>query len=135
MKKSLNDIPDKLFFRISEVAKLAGVEPYVLRFWESEFTILTPEKNRGGWRVYRRKDVERILEIKRLLYEEGYTIEGARRKLSPRHSNDEEPPPTPQDAAQGIEKSMPLFQSKDGANVLKQVRQELESILTMLNKR
>lgn len=128
MKKSLNDIPDKLFFRISEVAKLAGVEPYVLRFWESEFTILTPEKNRGGWRVYRRKDVERILEIKRLLYEEGYTIEGARRKLSPRHSNDEEAP-------QGVEKSMPLFQSKDGANVLKQVRQELESILTMLNKR
>ncbi|MGC2661390.1 MAG: MerR family transcriptional regulator [Bryobacteraceae bacterium] len=75
------DIPDKLYFRIGEVAKLAGIKPYVLRFWESEFSGLGPKKSGTGHRLYRRKDVELVLEIKRLLYEKRYTIEGARKIL------------------------------------------------------
>ncbi len=74
-------IPDKHFFKIGEVAELAGVEPYVIRYWESEFRSLRPQKSRSNQRLFRRKDVERILEIRRLLYEEGYKIEGARRQL------------------------------------------------------
>ncbi len=72
------EIPDKLYFRIGEVAQLAGVEPYVLRFWQNEFPQLAPKKSGSGHRLYRRKDVELILEVKRLLYEKRYTIEGAR---------------------------------------------------------
>ena len=71
-------IPDKLYFRIGEVAQLAGVEPYVLRFWETEFPRLAPKKSGTGHRLYRRKEVEMVLEVKRLLYEKRYTIEGAR---------------------------------------------------------
>ncbi len=75
------DLPDKLYFRIGEVAKLVGVKPYVLRYWETEFSILRPGKTRSKHRLYRRKDVETLLEIRRLLYGERYTIEGAKRRL------------------------------------------------------
>ena len=81
-KRSLNpEIPNKLYFRIGEVAKLAGIKPYVLRFWESEFGTLGPKKSGAGHRLYRRKDVELVLEIKRLLYEKRFTIEGARQSM------------------------------------------------------
>src|SRR4051795_1662311 len=79
-----SEIPDKLYFRIGEVAKLAGIKPYVLRFWESEFPSLGPKKSGTGHRLYRRKDVEQVLEIKRLLYEKRFTIEGARKFLEAR---------------------------------------------------
>src|SRR5689334_3971069 len=75
------EIPDKLCFRIGEVAKLAGVKPHVLRFWEAEFRGLGPKKSGTGHRVYRRKDVAFVFEIKRLLYEKRFTIEGARKYL------------------------------------------------------
>src|SRR5271163_3678002 len=71
-------IPDKLYFRIGEVAKLCKVEAYVLRFWETEFSQLKPNKSGTGQRLYRKRDVELALRIKRLLYDEGYTIPGAR---------------------------------------------------------
>jgi DNA-binding transcriptional MerR regulator len=71
-------IPDKLYFRIGDVAKLCGVEAYVLRFWESEFPQLKPNKSGTGQRLYRRRDVELALRIKHLLYADGYTIAGAR---------------------------------------------------------
>lgn len=74
-------IPDKLYFRIGEVSELTGLEAYVLRFWEKEFPMLRPVKSSSGHRMYRRKDLELLLEIKRLLYQEGFTIEGARKKL------------------------------------------------------
>ena len=74
-------IPDKLYFRIGEVAKLCGVQAYVLRFWESEFTALRPNKSGTGQRLYRRRDVEMALRVRHLLYEEGYTIPGARQAL------------------------------------------------------
>ena len=74
-------IPDKLFFRIGEVSQLVGVEPYVLRYWESEFPGLSPKKSSTGQRMFRRKDVELLLNIKHLLYDEKFTIEGARKAL------------------------------------------------------
>ena len=74
-------IPDKLYFRIGDVAELAGVKPYVLRYWETEFPVIAPEKSNTGQRVYRRADVETVLVIKHLLYNERYSIEGARKRL------------------------------------------------------
>ncbi len=76
-----SEIPDKLYFRIGEVAKLCAVPAYVLRFWESEFPQLKPHKGGTGQRLYRRRDVETALHIKTLLYEEGYTIPGARQVI------------------------------------------------------
>ena len=75
------ELPDKLYFKIGEVARLIGVKPYVLRYWESEFSVLRPGKTRSRHRLYRRKDVETLLEIRYLLYAERYTIEGAKRRL------------------------------------------------------
>src|SRR3990167_9099963 len=74
-------IPNKLYFPIREVAELTGVEAYVLRFWEKEFPMLSPVKEKSGHRRYRRKDIELVLEIKRLLYDQGFTIPGARTRL------------------------------------------------------
>ena len=75
------EIPDKLFFKIGEVCDLVGVQAHVLRYWESEFPSFQPQKNRAGQRTYRRKDVEMAMRIKELLYGEGFTIAGAKRKL------------------------------------------------------
>src|SRR5437667_4321922 len=75
------ELPDKLYFKIGEVARLLDVKPYVLRYWESEFSVLRPGKTRSRHRLYRRKDVETLLEIRRLLYAERYTIAGAKRCL------------------------------------------------------
>jgi DNA-binding transcriptional MerR regulator len=74
-------IPEKLFFKIGEVCELTGVQAHVLRYWESEFPMLSPQKNRAGQRTYRRRDVEIALRIRELLYEEMYTIAGARKRL------------------------------------------------------
>jgi DNA-binding transcriptional MerR regulator len=78
------EIPDKLYFRIGDVARLAGIKPYVLRFWETEFPSLGPKKSGTGHRLYRRKDVQLVFEIKALLYEKRFTIEGARKHLEAR---------------------------------------------------
>ncbi|MBA3514542.1 MAG: MerR family transcriptional regulator [Pyrinomonadaceae bacterium] len=75
-------IPEKLFFKIGEVCGLAGVQAHVLRYWESEFPMLAPQKNRAGQRVYRKRDVEMALRIKELLYEDQYTIAGAKKRLT-----------------------------------------------------
>lgn len=75
-------LPTKLFFRIGEVAGLVGVEPHVLRYWEREFRAIRPTKSSKGQRVYSRKDVENLLRVRALLYEEGFTIAGAKKKLS-----------------------------------------------------
>src|SRR5215211_4072239 len=75
-------IPEKLFFKIGEVCELIKVQPHVLRYWETEFPMLAPQKNRAGQRVYRRKDVEMVLRIRDLLYEEKFTIAGAKKKLA-----------------------------------------------------
>lgn len=75
-------IPEKLFFKIGEVCEIAGVQAHVLRYWESEFPMLAPQKNRAGQRVYRKRDVEMALRIKELLYEDQYTIAGAKKRLA-----------------------------------------------------
>ncbi len=75
-------IPEKLFFKIGEVCELAGVQAHVLRYWESEFPMLAPQKNRAGQRVYRKRDVEIALRVKELLYEDQYTIAGAKKRLA-----------------------------------------------------
>jgi DNA-binding transcriptional MerR regulator len=82
MSQPATSIPQKLFFKIGEVCELAGVQAHVLRYWETEFPMLAPQKNRAGQRTYRRKDVEMALRIKELLYDEQYTIAGAKKKLA-----------------------------------------------------
>jgi DNA-binding transcriptional MerR regulator len=82
MSQAAQSIPQKLFFKIGEVCELAGVQAHVLRYWETEFPMLAPQKNRAGQRTYRRKDVEMALRIKELLYNEQYTIAGAKKKLA-----------------------------------------------------
>lgn len=72
----------KLFYKISEVSQMTGVEPYVLRYWESEFQFLSPRKNSGGWRLYQKRDIETIISIKEMLYKDRYTIAGVKRRLS-----------------------------------------------------
>ena len=114
-------IPDKLYFRIGEVSKLTHTKSYVLRFWETEFPMLKPNKTKSGHRLYRRKDVELIFQIRRLLYEKGFTIEGARRYLA---SDGKNP------AAQTH-----LFQSPLDMAEIKAIRQDLQTILTMLSRK
>ena len=118
---SAPEIPNKLYFRIGEVSRLLGVEPHVLRYWETEFPALRPKKGGTGQRLYRRKDVETALEIKRLLYERRYTIEGARRHLENKSSA---PAPEPVRQAELFD---PL------RSMLDQVRRELREILHLLD--
>ncbi|MGA2739959.1 MAG: MerR family transcriptional regulator [Bryobacteraceae bacterium] len=114
------EIPDKLYFRIGEVAGLLAVEPYVLRYWETEFPSLAPKKSGTGHRLYRRKDVELLLKIKHLLYEKRYTIQGARQSLL--NDSKANRPPAP-DGKQGD-----LFRP----DPLVGIRTELSSILKIL---
>ncbi len=81
MAKLPEGTPDKIFYSISEVAKIADLKPHILRYWESEFGVLNPQKGRDGRRKYRVGDIEKVLQIKQLLYVEKYTIAGARRRL------------------------------------------------------
>jgi DNA-binding transcriptional MerR regulator len=117
------EIPDKLYFRIGEVAKLAGIKPYVLRFWESEFHGLGPKKSGTGHRLYRRKDVELVLEIKRLLYDRRYTIEGARKVLESKPKRHLSNPAMPN-------KQTELFSA--GFSFQKELRKELSEILALM---
>ena len=105
-------IPNKLFFRIGEVCKIVDLEPFVLRFWETEFPNLAPEKSKSGHRVYKRKDIEMVLRIKELLYERGYTIAGARKQLTRTRASKE-----------------------DRARRLSLIQKELRDILTLLNRK
>ena len=109
------EIPDKLFFRIGEVSKLLGVPAYVLRFWESEFSLLSPKKSDTGHRQFRRKDVELLFRIKDLLYNKRFTIEGARQTL--------------QQQRKAPETQQHLF----SPDPLPQIRDELESLLDLLS--
>jgi DNA-binding transcriptional MerR regulator len=76
-----NHLPDRLFYKIGEVSRLTGVPAYILRYWESEFDVLAPQKSRSGQRLYRKGDIETVFQIKQLLYREGFTIAGARTKF------------------------------------------------------
>jgi DNA-binding transcriptional MerR regulator len=123
------EIPDKLYFRIGEVAKLAGIKPYVLRFWETEFPGLGPKKSGTGHRLFRRKDVELVLEIKRLLYEKRFTIEGARKFLESR-GKVESAAPAPKIAKS--KKKQPTLFPEDPTPALDAIRKELREIADLL---
>src|SRR5215469_4324570 len=98
-------IPDRLYFKIGDVARLCGVEPYVLRFWETQFPQLKPNKSGTGQRLYRRRDVELALEIKRLVHGEGFTLAGARQALEQnQHRRDPQPKLAPAGGDQGKRK-------------------------------
>ncbi len=124
------EIPDKLYFRIGEVSRLAGIKPYVLRFWETEFSSLGPKKSGKGHRLYRRKDVELVLEIKRLLYDKRYTIEGARKFLDTRtrEARPSGKPKAPRKRPAGRK----AICFSDPAPMLQQIRKELTEILDLL---
>jgi DNA-binding transcriptional MerR regulator len=115
-------IPDKLYFRIGQVAKLCHLQAYVLRFWESEFPQLKPVKSSTGQRMYRQRDVENVLRIKKLLYDEGFTIAGARQQLKAESK--------PAKLQSGL--PFPRHGRTDG---LKKVRQGLQEILVLLKKK
>ncbi len=118
------EIPDKLYFKIGEVSELLGVEPYVLRYWETEFPVLSPKKSGTGHRLYRRKDVELLLRIKHLLYEKRFTIEGARQALQSETRS-------PRRATSPVRKAgrqQELF----GEDPLPEIRRELAEILALL---
>jgi DNA-binding transcriptional MerR regulator len=125
--ETVQEIPDKLYFRIGEVARLAGIKPYVLRFWETEFPSLGPRKTGTGHRLYRRKDVELVLEIKRLLYEKRFTIEGARKFLETQDKPD--PARAPRQGKQAKAQA-DLF--LDPSPLIDQVRKELRAIVEIL---
>ena len=115
------EIPDKLYFKIGEVSELLGVEAYVLRYWESEFPVLSPKKSGTGHRLYRRKDVELLLRIKHLLYDKRFTIEGARQSL---HSEAR----APKAARMPKRVQAELF----SVDPLPDIRRELQEILQLL---
>jgi DNA-binding transcriptional MerR regulator len=114
-------IPDKLYFRIGEVASLCRLPAYVLRFWESEFPQLKPVKSSTGQRMYRRRDVESVLRIKQLLYEQGFTIVGARQQLRSETKPDKNQAAIP-------------FPTQSNADI-QHIRQGLREILNMLTAR
>ena len=141
--ESASRIPEKLFFRIGEVCDLIKVQPHVLRYWETEFPMLAPQKNRAGQRVYRRKDVEMVLRIRDLLYEEKFTIAGAKKRLldesrggsvrgrlaeelvaesEPNPGAHAAAPPAPDQSA-----------SQQTRGVLRTLKHDLEDLLTRLN--
>ena len=112
-------IPDKLYFRIGEVSRLCGLPSYVLRFWETEFTQLKPTKSGTGQRMYRKIDVENVLRVKKLLYDQGFTIAGARQQLKAEVKRKQAPLPF-------------AVPTPPGKGELKQVRQGLREILGIL---
>jgi len=122
-------IPDRLYFRIGDVARLCSVEPYVLRFWETQFPQLKPNKSGTGQRLYRRRDVEMALKIKHLVHEAGYTIQGARQHLEqePKHREPQPAPLPVQPAIAAVsDKTLKV------ASVLRETRAGLREIIHML---
>ena len=112
-------LPEKIYFKIGEVSEIVGVEPYVLRYWETEFELLKPSKAPSKHRLYKKRDVELLLDIKRLLYTDGFTIEGARKKLREVKKEEKD------------QLKLPLADQKY-KNALIKVRKDLESLRKLL---
>ena len=112
-------LPDKIYFKIGEVSEIVGVEPYVLRYWETEFELLKPSKAPSRHRLYKKGDVELLLDIKRLLYSEGFTIEGARKKLKENKKQEKN------------QLKLPLSELKY-RNALVKIKRDLESLRKLL---
>lgn len=122
-KKQKLPLPDKLFYKIGEVSQRTGVESYVLRYWETEFPILKPRKNKSGQRVYVKKDLDLILQLKKMLYQERYTIEGARKKLSEGAFKVSEPMP---------DSDVSDSNAQNSVKAIELVKKRLRSILAQL---
>ena len=123
MVKSIDpSIPEKLYYKIGEVSQITGVEPYVLRYWESEFKIVTPMRTNSRQRLYRKRDLELILEIKKLLYEEKFTIAGAKKKMRRMKGEHESQ----------LKLEIPENRYRDA---LMGVREELEKLYSLLRKK
>jgi len=119
------EIPDKLYFKIGEVCKITDVEPYILRYWESEFKLIKPYRTKSNQRLYRKKDVEAVLKIRKMLYDQKYTIAGAKKKLKET---------TPQmESRQQKQLSLNLPDQRYTA-AIKEIRKELTHLSHMLRK-
>ncbi|MDR0310034.1 MAG: MerR family transcriptional regulator [Acidobacteriota bacterium] len=130
-------VPGKLYYNIREVCEIASAEAHVLRFWETVFPALTPPKSRKGQRIYRPEDIELVLEIRKLLYEDGYTIAGARKRMGMRAPADTpkkrmEETPAAEDAL--ISSKTDVEDIHQASKNLKRVQTELENILTLLDR-
>lgn len=123
MRAAKPQIPDKLYFKIGEVADIVGVKPYVLRYWETEFSLLKPGKTRAKHRLYRRRDVETVVEIKRLLHQERFTIEGAKKRLKTQQTEQREHSKT--------QMVLPLGE-RTYRNALIRVKKDLEALYKLL---
>ncbi len=156
-------IPNKLFFKIGEVCELTDIQPYVLRYWETEFPTLAPAKNSSGQRIYRRRDIETVVRIKELLYGEGFTVAGARKKIEQEQAGRVDTPvnpaaldaafdgadpdtkigPTPSTAAIRAAMAHPSSPSAEPAvarddktrAILQEVREELRALLGVLDRK
>lgn len=115
-----DSLPDKIYFKIGEVAEIVGVEPYVLRYWETEFAALKPSKSRSQQRLYRKRDVELLLRIKKLLYEDMYTIAGAKKQLARAGEKSSSP-----------QMSLQLTEKRD-SELLQKVEKELTDLLKLV---
>ena len=120
-KETLLDshIPDKLYFKIGEVSRITGVKPHVLRYWESEFGAFSPNKSRSQQRLYQRKDIEMVLRLKKLLYQEGFTIAGARKKL--------------RESTAVQDDTLPLFAPASPTDLLADIRNDLLNLRKSLD--
>jgi DNA-binding transcriptional MerR regulator len=128
-------IPNKLYYKIREVREIVGVQAHVLRFWETEFPSLAPPKSKSGQRTYRPKDIELLLRIRHLLYEEGFTIAGARKQLDVKHPVAAQEPESPAAPKRKTRKKKILQSApKPKHDSLNKVKSELENILTLLDR-
>jgi len=125
------EIPEKTHFRIGEVCRLTATKPFVLRYWETEFPMLHPLKTPKGHRLYRRQDIETVLEIKRLLYEEGFTIAGARRHLREHPGNGNSAARQPGGQAGSGRGEVGYAGTR---KTLQELRDELRALLTLLER-
>jgi DNA-binding transcriptional MerR regulator len=123
-------IPNKLFFKIGEVCEITDTQPYVLRYWESEFSALAPAKNSSGQRIYRRRDIETILRIKQLLYEEGFTIAGAKKRLEAELTGKTDTPSSMAALPEADEETVVA----DTRGALREIRDQLRDLLTLLDR-
>ncbi len=124
--------PKKLYYKIGEVCNILGVEPHVLRYWETEFASLSPPKSKSGQRTYRPKDIDLLLRIRKLLYEDGFTIAGARKQLGTGIPSDASS--TDRHAARKTRGMAQPAASKSAGKPLEKVREELQNILTLLDR-
>jgi len=127
-------IPNKLFFKIGEVCEITDTQPYVLRYWESEFPALAPAKNTSGQRIYRRRDIETVLRIKQLLYEEGFTIAGAKKRLEMEMAGRTPTPSSAPPGGNGGDGAAAGSGSDATKKALHEIRDQLREILTLLDR-